>query len=144
MDDNDDDDDDDDDKNDDDDIDNYNDDDDGDDDDDEEEEERNQDANQNNTDIGDDIQILFSRCNKSKFLNLMVSRIYIFFRTPVPLSLALTMERASQDIPAKYTSVSVLLALQEKTARKVKYAFNNLFRHSLAVDCVRKSRIFNS
>ena len=60
----------------------------------EEEEERNQDANVNNTDNDDDVQILFSSCNKSKFLNLTVWRIYILFRISVPLNLALTMERA--------------------------------------------------
>ena len=60
----------------------------------EKEEERNQDANLNNTYNDDDVQILFSSCNKSKFLNLTVSRIHIFFRTTVPLNLALTMERA--------------------------------------------------
>ena len=38
----------------------------------EEEEERNQDANVNNTYSDDDVQILFSSCNKSKFLNLTV------------------------------------------------------------------------
>ena len=60
----------------------------------EEEEERNQDANLNNTDNDDDVQILFSSCNKSKFLNSTVWRIHIFVRIPVPLNLALTMERA--------------------------------------------------
>ena len=60
----------------------------------EEEEERNQDANVNNTDNDDDVQILFSSCNKSKFLNLTVWQIYILFRISVPLNLALTMERA--------------------------------------------------
>ena len=60
----------------------------------EKEEERNEDANLNNTYNDDDVQILFSSCKKSKFLNLTVSRIYIFFRTTVPLNLALTMERA--------------------------------------------------
>ena len=60
----------------------------------EEEEERNQDANVNNTDSDDNVQILFSSCNKSKFLNLTVWRIYILFRISVPLNLALTMERA--------------------------------------------------
>ena len=60
----------------------------------EEEEERNQDANVNNTDNDDDVQILFSSCNKSKFLNLTVWRIYILFTISVPLNLALTMERA--------------------------------------------------
>ena len=80
--------DDDDDDDDDDDNDNYN----GKDDDDEKAEERNQDAN--DTDNNEDVQIFFSSCNKSKFLNLTVWRIYIFFRTRVPLNLALTMERA--------------------------------------------------
>ena len=60
----------------------------------EEEEERNQNANVKNTDSDDDVQILFSSCNKSKFLNLTVWRIYILFRISVPLNLALTMERA--------------------------------------------------
>ena len=55
------------------------------------------------------------------------------------------MERVSQDIRAKTTSVIVLLALQEKSARlKVKYTFNNFFRISFAVNYVRKRRIFNS
>ena len=53
-----------------------------------------EDANVNNTDSDDDVQILFSSCNKSKFLNLTVWRIYILFRISVPLNLALTMERA--------------------------------------------------
>ena len=110
----------------------YNDNDDDDDEEEEKEEERNQDANLNNTDNDDDVQILFPSSNKFKFLNLTVWRIYIFSRTPVPLSLVLTMERAWQDIPAKHTSVSALLALQENTARKVKYAFDNLFRISHA------------
>ena len=61
----------------------------------------------------------------------------------MPLNLASTMERVSQDIRAKTTSVIALLALQEKSARKVKYTFNNLFRISLAVNYVRKRRIFN-
>ena len=65
-----------------------------DDDDEDDEEERNQDANLNDTDNDDNVQILFSSCNKSKFLNLTVWRIYILFRIPVPLNLALTMERA--------------------------------------------------
>ena len=51
---------------------NDDDDDDDEDDDEDDEEERNQDANLNNTDNYDDVQILFSSCNKSKFLNLTV------------------------------------------------------------------------
>ena len=54
---------------------NDDDDDDDEDDDEDDEEERNQDANLNNTDNYDDVQILFSSCNKSKFLNLTVWRI---------------------------------------------------------------------
>ena len=40
--------------------------------DDNDDDERNQDANLNNTDNDDYVQILFSSCNKSKFLNLTV------------------------------------------------------------------------